>query len=106
MMHKRHSITSFISNTTSHNNNLTSNDPYFLSATADGSRPHSVIAPDSPHILFIKDGQLWDNDEEWMNDGYCLEKDDNNNEDDDANNNALTYRWTLKHDLLKLALNG
>lgn len=49
----------------------------------------------------MKDGQLWDNEEEWM-DGYCLEKTENNEDD----TNAQTYRWALKHDLVKLALNG
>ncbi|KAI8328108.1 hypothetical protein BC941DRAFT_445624 [Chlamydoabsidia padenii] len=72
MMLKRHSITSLISS-----------DSHY-------SRPNSVMAPVSPKLLFMKDGQLWD-DEDELDDDYCLDD---------------TYRWTLKHDLLKLALNG
>ncbi|ORZ26179.1 hypothetical protein BCR42DRAFT_401747 [Absidia repens] len=60
--------------------------------------------PESPRILFMKDGQLWDDDNDDMDD-YCLENDIKNFHQPSSLPCHL-HRWSLKHDLLKLALNG
>ncbi|KAI8099762.1 uncharacterized protein BX664DRAFT_256156 [Halteromyces radiatus] len=94
-MIKRHSITSLISG---------NGDLYY------NSRPGSILystttsQPDSPRILFMKDGQLWDDNNEDVDD-YFLDNNNNNSQQYDLLPTHL-HRWTLKHDLLKLALNG
>ncbi|CAO3599719.1 unnamed protein product [Absidia cylindrospora] len=113
MMLKRHSITSLISGGGGGGGGGScGGDPYYYTNNNNNnSRPGSVMyaatttsQPESPRILFMKDGQLWDDDNDDMDD-YCLENDIKNLHLPSSSPCHL-HRWSLKHDLLKLALNG